>query len=150
MAHLRTLATTQDPNGRLRWKLQLIRALYERNYSQQDILELFRLLDWMMRLPNELEIQFRDEVRRFEEEKNMQYVTSIERIGREEGLLEGRQQGRQEEREAVIFTLLKSRFGKIDGELSKIVEQLVQMQPDEFTPLLLTLSRDELIERFTH
>jgi len=24
------------------------------------------------------------------------------------------------------------------------------MQPNEFTPLLLTLSRDELVERFTH
>jgi len=112
MAHLRTLATTQDPSGRLRSKLKLIRDLYDRGYSQQDILELFRLLDWMMGLPEELEIQFRDEVRQLEEEKNMPYVTSIERIGKEEG----RNEGRSEEREAIIIILLKTRFGEVDEE----------------------------------
>jgi len=144
MAHLRTLATTQDPNGRLRWKLQLIRGLYERGYSQQDVLELFRLLDWMMGLPKDLQLEFQNAVIQLEEEKKMPYRTSFEQVGYDKG--------QQEASVRIISSILKTRFGAIDAdeELRKVMEQLVQMQPDEFTPLLLTLSREELIERFAH
>ena len=47
--------------------------------------ELFHKIDWMMELPKPLEIEFREELTRFEKEKIMPYVTSIERLGREEG-----------------------------------------------------------------
>jgi hypothetical protein len=78
----------------------------------------------------------------------MPYRTSFEQVGYDKG----RQEGRQEERKRVIFSILKTRFGEIDAdeELRKVIEELVQMQPDEFTPLLLSLSREELIERFAH
>ena len=160
MAHLKTQGTAQDPQGRLRWKLQLIRGLYERGFSQQDILELFRVLDWMMGLPEELKLEFLGELRRFEEEKKMPYITSIEQLGIEQGLKQGLQQGleqgmqqgiqqgREEGRREVILSILRSRFSDIDETLSRIVEPLTQMQPEEFTPLLLNLSQEELIERF--
>ena len=47
----------------------------------------------------------------------MPYITSIERIGREQGQREGRQQGRQEGRESAlqesILDLLEARFGTV-------------------------------------
>jgi Putative transposase, YhgA-like len=138
MAHLKTQVTTQDPQGRLRWKLQLIRGLYERGFSQQDILELFRVLDWMMGLPELLKLEFWDELQRFEEDKKMPYISTVEQIGI--------QQGHRE----VILSILKSRFGDLDENLTKIVEPLTRMPPDEFTPLLLNLSREELVNRFIH
>ena len=42
MAHLKALATLHDPSSRLNWKLRLVKMLYVRGFSRQDVLELFR------------------------------------------------------------------------------------------------------------
>ncbi|MDF5714489.1 MAG: hypothetical protein PUP93_11505 [Rhizonema sp. NSF051] len=68
----------------------------------------------------------------------MRYISSIERIGRQEG----RQEGQQEKAKNLIQSLLKSRFGVLDKELSSIVEPLTQMPDDEVASLLLTSSRE--------
>jgi hypothetical protein len=136
MAHRKTQATTQAATERLQWKLRLIKGLYRRGYSRQDILEIFEILDRMMRLPESLELTFRDELRQFEEENQMSYISSIERIGR------------QEKAKDLIQSLLKSRFGVLDEELSLIVEPLTQLPDDEVANLLLASSREELVTRF--
>lgn len=56
-----------------------MKGLYERGYSREEILELFRFIDWVMALPQELEDRFDGELSAFEEERRMKYVTSIER-----------------------------------------------------------------------
>jgi hypothetical protein len=48
----------------------------------------------------------------------------------------------------VVENLLKSRFGSLDEELSTIIEPLLSLPTEEFTPLLLQLSREELLQRF--
>jgi len=90
MAHLKTQQTRHDKNERKRWKLYLIRKLYERGYKKQDVINLFHFIDWIMRLPEELEEDFRQEITRYEEEKKMRYVSSVERIGIKKGKKEGR------------------------------------------------------------
>jgi len=69
--------------------------------------------------------------------------------GMQEGMQQGMQQGRQEGQRVVIENLLKIRFGSIDEPLSAIIEPLLQLPPEEFTLLLMQLSRDELLARFT-
>jgi flagellar biosynthesis/type III secretory pathway protein FliH len=77
--------------------------------------------------------------------------------GRQEGLQEGRQEGQQEglrtgverERRAMIESILQVRFGEVDGELTKIINPLMAMSREEFTPLLLQSSREELLGRFS-
>jgi len=153
MAHLKTQATASNLQGRLSWKLQLIRGLYERGFSRQDILELFRILDWMMGLPDELQLQFRSEIQQFEQEKQMPYITSVERIGRQEGREEGREEGRQEERRGMLTSLLASRFGSLTDELSTLIPSLLQMSTQTFTqflPFLVSLPQNEIIERVRH
>ena len=76
-----------------RWKAHLTRLMYQRGYAKQQIIELFRLIDWMMRLPDALEREFLDEHYAFEEAQHMPYVTSAERFGIEKGRQEGRQEG---------------------------------------------------------
>ncbi|MEH2217744.1 MAG: hypothetical protein V7K72_11640 [Nostoc sp.] len=61
---------------------------------------------------------------------------------------EGIQEGIQVERRNVIENLLRVRFGSLDAELRVITEALLTLSPEEFTPLLLQLSREELLERF--
>ena len=93
LAHLKTLETRQDSELRHVWKLRLVKGLYARGLGAKDVRQLFRLIDWMMELPKPLEALFSDEIRDFEKEKEMPYVTSVERLGREAGLEAGREQG---------------------------------------------------------
>ncbi|MBD2387067.1 hypothetical protein [Cylindrospermum sp. FACHB-282] len=60
----------------------------------------------------------------------------------------GIQQGIQQEARRVIESLLRNRFGELDAEVTAIVEPLLALPPEEFTRLLLQLSREELIARF--
>ena len=81
---------SKDPKQKLDAKIGLIRLLYQRGYSKEQVLELLRLIDWMITLPHNLEIECKHIVDQIEEEQHMAYVTSMERIAMEEGKLEGR------------------------------------------------------------
>lgn len=63
---------------------------------------------------------------------------------REQAKQEGIQQGER----LVVENLLQVRFGLLDKELSAIIEPVLALSPEEFTPLLMQLSREELIARF--
>lgn len=94
LAHLKTLQTAADPLDRCRWKLRLLRPLYERGLTADEVRKLFRLLDWMMQLPRDIELEFCQQLEQFEQENRMPYITSIERLaiekGQEKGLLAGK------------------------------------------------------------
>jgi hypothetical protein len=103
LAQLKALATRDSPAERWRWKLRLVKGLYDRGLSADQVRQLFRLIDWMVQLPDELQQRFRDEIHRFEEGRRMPYVTSIERLAREEGRQEGLLEG--------IGVALEMKFG---------------------------------------
>ena len=121
-AHLKTQETRQAPEERYRVKLALAKSLYQRGWSRTDILELFRFIDWMLRLPEALEERLWSEIRRFEEVQKMPYVTSVERIGIRKGIAQGRaegleqglekglEQGLERERQ-LLLRLIHKRFG---------------------------------------
>jgi len=115
MAHLKAQETRQDAEGRKRWKLFLIRRLYERGYSRADVLQLFRFIDWVLQLPEEVEEMVWQEVRVYEEERRKPYITSVERIGFRQGMQQGIQQGMQQGiRQGLLSGIkvgLKLRFG---------------------------------------
>ena len=82
----------------------------------------------------------------------------IER-GRQEGLQEGRQEGRREafeeareeakqKEKLTIANVLKIRFGEIDEELEATIEAIAQLSIEEFVPLVLQLSREDILARF--
>ena len=123
MAHLKTRATRRDPEHRYRWKIQLVRRLYEGGFGRQDILELFRFLDWVLALPGELQERFESDVERFETETSMRYMTKWERRGFEKGIQEGVQlgvqQGVQQGEASVIKRLLTRRFDRLPAWAEK-------------------------------
>ena len=123
LAHLQSQRERNNPEGRLLGKLALIRRLYERGYERQAILDLFRFIDWVLELPEDLELRFRVELEQLEEERHMRYVTSIERRGIEKGL----QQGLQQEASLLLKKLLNRRFGElpawVEGRLADASRQ---------------------------
>jgi hypothetical protein len=114
MAHLKTKATQRNPESRLQWKLSLVRRLFERGYSREDVQELFRFIDWIMVLPRELALSFTTEVRSYEEVQRMRYVTSIERLAKEEGIRES------------VLEVLETRFGEIPASIVEAINRIDQ------------------------
>jgi hypothetical protein len=88
LAHLKTLETRQDPADRQAWKVRLVKGLYDRGLSEQDVRQLFRFIDWIMDLPEGLAQLFWDEIARYEEDKSMPFMTTPERLSLEKGRLE--------------------------------------------------------------
>ena len=78
----------------------------------------------------------------------LQWEEEALRRGEQQGIQQGIQQGKIIERRANIENLLRFRFGLIDEQLSEIIEPLLELSPEEFTILLLQLSREELLTRF--
>ncbi|MFB2923361.1 MULTISPECIES: hypothetical protein [Aerosakkonema] len=66
----------------------------------------------------------------------------------QQGIQQGVQRGIQQGERLVVENLLRVRFGNLDEELRVIIEPLLQLPPEEFSRLLLQLSKDELLDRF--
>lgn len=120
--HLKGLETRKSETKRLEEKKALFKALHEAHYSEQQILDLFRFIDWVLGLPH-LEQQFNDFVTQYEEEKKMPYVTSIERSGIEKG----RQEGVLQNARNVVVEVLEVRFGSVPQAL---IEQIQAIKDD--------------------
>jgi hypothetical protein len=121
MAYLQTHKTRQNPKERLQSKLGLVKMLYGRGYSKQDILELFRFIDWVLVLPEELEAEFGEAVVKYEETLKMPYVTSVERLGIKKGLQKGIEKGLQKGIEKGLEK------GLLQGELKSLREALLEV-----------------------
>jgi flagellar biosynthesis/type III secretory pathway protein FliH len=99
-------------------------------------------VDWLPCLPENLEQQFKQQLEQLEAQTQMRYVTSIERIAREEGREEGREKGREEGREKgrekgreegatyVLLRLLEHRFGELPEAVTAHVQRLSLAQTE--------------------
>jgi len=74
LAHLKSRETRDRPEERRTWKVRLVKSLFDRGLTAEEIRQLFRVIDWLLELPHELERQFQEEIHRFEEERPMPYV----------------------------------------------------------------------------
>ena len=77
-----------------------------------------------------------------------QQLESAKLSGLQQGIQQGVEQGLQQGERLVVENLLRFRFGAVDPELTLIIDSLLSLPPAEFTPLLMQLSREELIDRF--
>ncbi|MBF0134847.1 MAG: DUF4351 domain-containing protein [Magnetococcus sp. DMHC-1] len=118
LAHLHAKKTRHRPEDRYQIKLSLVRSLYKRGFSRQQVIDIFRFIDWVLRLPEEIDKRFRHEIHDMEENQNMPYISSVERIGMEIG----REKGRQEEAVNILLRLLQRRFGPLSKGIHDTVE----------------------------
>lgn len=148
-AHLLTQQTKHHMHQRRRAKWRLAKLLYQRDWDKQRIIDLYRMIDWMMRLPASLDSRIRYGVLQLERRKTMPYISSIERIGmeiglkkglaegrelglqvgRQEGRREGRREGRQEGRQEGL------QEGRQEGRQQGGAEVLSAMLNKRFGPL---------------
>jgi flagellar biosynthesis/type III secretory pathway protein FliH len=127
----------------------LIRGLYDRGLDRQDILNLYKFIDWSMLLSKGLEQTFWQELKAFEEGRKVTYVTTGERIGFEQGALQGRQEGiqegiqegRQEGELTLVLRQLPLRVGKLTPEAEAQVRALSLVQLEALGEALLDFSQ---------
>lgn len=98
--------------------------MYRKGYQWVEIINLFRFIDWIMTLPEDMDWQFLLEIARFEETEKMPYVTSVERIGMEKGMALGRQEGQQEGLRVSIVQTLELRFGRVSPRIELFLQQV--------------------------
>ena len=84
--HLAVLDTKGEPEVRLEKKFSITKGLYQKGLTRDAIITLFKMIDWSIILPKELELEYKAKIQQFEEEQKVSYITSIERLGIEQGL----------------------------------------------------------------
>src|SRR5206468_2797412 len=72
-----------------------------------------RLVDWLLKLPKELEARFLRQVYEFEQQKIMPYITSAEEFGIEKGQLMNCREN--------VLALLEARFGAVPSSIRERV-----------------------------
>ena len=143
-----------------RQAVEELEALANNNPFFEDIIKLVRdlitLLSARNRKEQDIDQDDRELIMKLSE-MYQQLVEEIKQEGRQEGLQEGRQEGEllginrgiETERRAMFESILQVRFGEIDSQLATIIDQVIAMTREEFTPMLLQLSREELLVKFT-
>jgi hypothetical protein len=140
MAHLKAREVREGAE-RKQWKLRLMRGLYERGCARDEILALFRFIDWLLVLPAALEQEFWHELHQLEEERRMPYVTSVERLGMQKGFEQGLQQGLQQGVQQglqqgklqaardMLLEVVAVRFGGVPDDVLAVVRRLETVEP---------------------
>ncbi len=140
-AHLSTRATRNNPSVRFAEKWSLVRSLYRRDWDRQKVIDLFKIVDWMMRLPPEMAVHFRQNLAALEEEVKMPYVSSVERLAIEEGfqqgVQQGMQQGMQQGQARVLTRLLIGRFGDLPSWVGERIRSGSEAELDVWTDAVL-------------
>jgi len=132
-AHLQTKRTKHDSQARYTAKKTLVRMLYQHDWSSQRVLDFFRVLDWMMRLPKGLSQKLKQDIDQIEGETKMQYVTSVERLAKKEGELIGELGGQS----STLTRLLIKRFGPLSPETAQRLQTATAEQLELWTDRIL-------------
>lgn len=112
----------------------LTRRLYRLGYTRTQILQLYHFIDWLLQLPPDLEAQTLRQIKAFEEEEQVNYISYAERVGIEEGRQRGREEGRVEGRLEGPPLALDVKFGPLAEPLLPEIRQLRDLAQIEAGP----------------
>jgi hypothetical protein len=119
-------------------------------FGRDNIFRLYRFCEWIMRLPQDLEIALRDRIETELEGKTpMPYLSTIERLAMEKGEEKGLEKGIEMSRDGLragIRLALKLRFGEAGIAILPAVAEIKDVQ--RLRSLLDALERVEGIEEF--
>lgn len=146
--NLKVMEAKGDVGKKYLVKRELTLLLRERGYNREQTYSLLRFLDWLIRLPEELEQKLDDEIEEITEEKRMPYVTHWERRGEKRGRKEGKKIGEKQGLLDAIFRLLNRKLGKLDAEIKTQIEKLSVARLKKLVEDLLDFSQPDDLERW--
>ncbi|MDF5740268.1 hypothetical protein [Nostoc sp. S13] len=113
-------------------------ALLRENLLRRNVLEM--VYRWRISVMTQTDLTEDDQ-------ELIMNLTEAYQEARAAAVQEGVEQGQRQ----VVENLLRFRFGSVDEELSRVVDNLLQLAPDDFARFLLelsSLSREELLAIF--
>ncbi len=134
LIQLRKLKTGSNVEQLLAGKIEMARELFGRGFSSDQVRELFRFLDHIMRLPAELEKSFYEQLAN-EGEPLVTYMSRLEREAWERGMTQGVEEGMEkgikkgieegiEKGEAqLLIRQLHRKFGEVPAEIEKRIAE---------------------------
>ena len=90
-----------------------MRLLLRKGYDRIRVIQIFRFLDGVLTLSDEMQEQLIYEEFHREDAKRMPYITSWERIAMRKGMLEGVSE--------MVLEALEERFGEVPEDMKKAV-----------------------------
>ena len=121
MVHWRAIKTAKNKQKRVDEKLNLIKKLYQKGFSKQDIINLFRFIDWVLEIPEDLEPLFDKKLEKYEKEEQMYYITQMQRPSYEKGKKEGKKEGINTGISKTISLQIAKKFGsQVRRELPRL------------------------------
>ena len=113
--------------------LNLICLLYQRGYQKADVLDLFRFIDWMLLLPEELELQLTNDLIHIEEKK-MAYITNLERFA----IAKGEERGELLGEMKMLLKQLNLKFNSVPDWVEHKITSADKKQLDHWVEKILT------------
>jgi len=141
LAYLKTLESEGNITERYRWKKQFLLRLYDLGFKRETLFAIYRFIEWMMELPDELEDQLYYEIKETEEEKKMTYITIAERKGIQKGIEKGKIEGLQQ----AILAVLEVKFGEAGLAYADFVKKIDKL--DRLEELLRKIEKSESVEQ---
>ena len=135
-AHLGTQQHRRNPAHLSAYRVDLTIQLTHEGYTDSEIHRLLRLIDWLMPLPDELKIQFRNQLQQRLPDKTMPHITLFEELalkeglkkglveGRQEGLVEGLEKGILQTAREAVLDVLDTRFGQVPASVRERVNDI--------------------------
>ena len=144
-AHLAALDAKGNIKLEYENKLSLVKNLYSLGYTGEEIRILYAFIDYVLTLPDDLEEDFMQNMREFEESNEMHYVTSAERLGMKKGFEQGKLDGKLEGKLELLDMLLTNKFGHIPTAYTNRISDATPEQIQELCKKILTANHiDEL------
>lgn len=140
LAHLRTQQARHDPAQLYAAKWQLTKLLYQHGWRKQRIIVLFKVIDWMMALPELYQERYWRALLKLERERKMEWISPLEqsfidkgwRKGLKQGIEQGIEQGMERGREQGLEQGLERgieqglALGRKEGALALLERQLTR------------------------
>jgi len=127
-AHLGALRARGDAQLLFGEKVRLVRELGRMGYNEEVVVSLYKVVDYLMALPKDLEEQVEQIVRSVARERRLGKLTSLERFalerGARRGLRKGLRQGLQQGLRDAVLTVLHARFGVVPERVREALEAI--------------------------
>jgi hypothetical protein len=142
LAHLRSQQERHDADTLLAAKWELTRTLYEHGWGKLRIIALFKVINWMMALPEPQQSRYWHAILKLEKERKMELITPLEQSfvdkGWQKGLEKGREEGCRAGAAELLARQLAQRFGQLPKTVEKKLNKATMEQLETWSDAMLT------------
>lgn len=143
LAHLASQRSRRNPGKRYNWKVRLARRILRAGLDPVTVEHLLRFVDWLLRLPRELQREYRLKRAELQEEiMGRPYVTQCEELIAAEAREKGRLEGRQEALVGALVDIVRARFG--DEAHDVVIALQACADPDALRGWATLVAQDDL------